>query len=76
MRRIPVDSVSIASVGYDSKKRELQIEFRQSGEIYVYFEVPPEEHKALLAAESKGNYLNRVFKQRNYRYTVVRRARS
>ena len=52
------------------------IEFRQSGEIYVYFEVPPEEHKALLAAESKGNYLNRVFKQRNYRYTVARRARS
>jgi len=44
MRWIDVDSRSIARIGYASKRRELGIEFRDSGKIYLYFDVPPEEH--------------------------------
>ena len=71
MRRIPVHSTSIASIGYVSRKRELEIEFRDSGEVYRYFNVPGEEYAAFMAADSKGTYLNQVFKPREYRYFVI-----
>jgi hypothetical protein len=71
MRRIPVRSTSIASIGYLPAERELEIKFRSSGDVYRYFDVPGEEYAAFLAAESKGTYLNQVFKLRGYRYAVV-----
>ena len=40
--------------------------------MYRYFEVPAEEHCALMAAESKGEYLKCVFKPKRYCYTLVR----
>jgi hypothetical protein len=43
MRRRLVNSSSIVSIGYDSKRRELEIEFRESGDVYRYFDVPIEE---------------------------------
>ena len=71
MRRIRVDSTSVASIGYQPSRRELDIEFRASGDVYRYFNVPSEEYAALIAAESKGTYLNQVFKPRAYRYIVI-----
>jgi hypothetical protein len=70
MEREPVDSSVIASMGYSTAERILEIEYR-SGEIYRYFEVPPEEYSAFRSAESKGTYLNHVFKARGYRYIRV-----
>jgi hypothetical protein len=73
MRRTWVNSSSIASIGYEVAKRELEIEFRESGDVYRYFDVPEEEYAAFLTAESKGTYLNQKFKERNYRYLRVSR---
>lgn len=67
-----MDSSCVASIGYDARRQVLEIEFRQSGEVYLYFDVPPEEHAAFLAAESRGTYLNEVFKPKGYRYVLVR----
>jgi hypothetical protein len=75
MRRTRVDSTSIASIGYEPRKRELEIEFRPSGAVYRYFDVPKEEHISFMAAESKGTYLNQVFKARDYRYMIVRKGK-
>ncbi len=69
MKWAAVNSTSIAAIGYDWQKHELGIEFLQSGAVYFYFAVPPEEYRAFMAAESKGGYLNRVFKTRGYRYS-------
>jgi hypothetical protein len=71
MRRIPVRSTSIASIGYLPTRRELEIKFRASGDVYRYFGVPDEEYAAFMAAESKGTYLNQVFKPQEYRYVVI-----
>jgi len=71
MRWVDVDSRSIARIGYDSRRRKLGIKFRESGKVYLYFDVPPEEHEAFMAAESKGEYLNKVFKPRGYRYVIM-----
>jgi KTSC domain len=72
MKRRPVNSSCIASIGYDPRRRELEIEFLQDGEVYRYFDVPLEEHAAFMAAESKGIYLNEVLKPRSYRCDIVR----
>ena len=66
---IPRESITsrgIASMGYAADLQILQIEFR-NGDIYNYFDVPPEEYAAFRQAESKGIYLNKVFKPRGYR---------
>jgi hypothetical protein len=68
MQREPVDSTIIATMGYAPTERILELEFRETGDICDYFEVPPEEYAAFLSAESKGTYLNQVFKLRGYRY--------
>lgn len=59
-------------MGYSSKRRKLEIEYRERGDVYLYFDVPPEEYAAFMAAESKGAYLNQVFKPKNYRYIITR----
>ena len=74
MERVPVDSTSIAALGYDPEGSVLEIEFRQSGQIYRYFGVPAAEYAAFLSAESKGSYLNQEFKQRGYPYVLLKTA--
>jgi hypothetical protein len=78
MKREPVESSMIASVGYDPEAQELEVEFNNSGQVYVYYEVPKEEYDGLMAAESKGIYMHnniidsygyaRVSKRRRSRY--------
>lgn len=72
MRRKPVESSVIASMGYDPERCELEIEYRATGDVYKYFDVTLEEYETFLAAESKGKYLNKVFKSREYRYVIIR----
>ena len=66
MSREPIDSSVIASMGYAAGQQILEIEFR-SGDIYDYLDVPPEEYAAFRSADSKGTYLNTVFKPHGYR---------
>jgi KTSC domain len=68
MQRVSVDSSSIASIGYAPEQQVLELEFRQSGEVYQYFDVPAEEYTAFLGADSKGTYVNQQLKSRGYRY--------
>jgi hypothetical protein len=57
MRRKPVSSSVIASVGYAARTRTLEIEFL-SGRIYQYLEVRRAIHDALLKAPSLGTFFN------------------
>src|SRR5262245_64035353 len=53
---VPVESSMIQAVGYDPKTRILEVVFN-SGQTYCYDDVPPEVHQALMAADSKGQYM-------------------
>ena len=66
MKRQPVTSSSIASVGYEAAAQTLEVEFL-NGSVYQYFGVPPAVHSALLDAGSVGSYFSRNIKN-NYRY--------
>lgn len=50
-----MESTSLASVGYDSASRTLEIEFCK-GSIYRYSEVPASIHESLMQASSKGRF--------------------
>lgn len=71
MKRVPVVSESIGSIGYSASQGELEIEFRQSGAVYRYFQVALAEYSAFMAAESKGTHLNHVFKAKNHPFILV-----
>ena len=58
MKREPVASSVLRSVGYDASTAELELEFT-SGDVYRYYAVPARVHRELLAADSPGAYVNR-----------------
>ena len=69
MRRIPVSSSNISSVGYDAATQTLQVEFL-SGSLYQYFDVPQIIFEDFINAGSKGKYL--AFQIKGiYRYAKV-----
>ncbi|MCB9528933.1 MAG: KTSC domain-containing protein [Myxococcales bacterium] len=70
MRRQPVSSSNLRSVGYDEGSETLEIEFH-SGGVYRYRQVAQAVHDALLAADSKGRFFNAYIKDR---YPFVRAA--
>ena len=65
MRRLPVASRALKSVGYDRESRTLELEFT-SGTLYHYFDVPEFTFRALMHAKSKGRFfqtsIDRKFK--------------
>ena len=63
MRRVAVDSSSIAAVGYAEILRVLEVEFRNGG-VYQYLNVPPDEYELLMSAPSKGRHVNQSIKPR------------
>ena len=58
MDREPVESSLIRSVGYDPTGSILEVELREGGRVYRYFDVPYSVAEELMAAESKGAYFN------------------
>lgn len=63
----------IASVGYDANMETLEVEFN-TGKIYQYFEVPQAVYEELLAADSKGQYMNSAIID-CYPYTQIKQKR-
>ena len=67
MERIPITSSNIASIGYDSAKMILEIEF-QVGGIYQYYNVPQSVFEDMKNSSSKGAYFDREIKNTGYQY--------
>ena len=59
--RTPVDSRSLASVGYRASDGTLEIEFKNGG-LYSYHSVPSRYYRELMAADSKGTYFTRCIR--------------
>lgn len=57
MKRQPVSSSNLRSVGYDASSETLEIEFH-SGGTYQYSHVPASVHQGLMQAESHGRYFH------------------
>lgn len=55
MKRSPVRSGTISSIGYNPESRILEIEFTEGG-IYHYYKVPFSEYQGIMSARSHGRY--------------------
>lgn len=58
MKRQPVASSNVRSVGYDPKSDVLEIEFH-SGDVYQYDQVHVNTYNAMLRAASPGAYVHK-----------------
>ena len=70
MLRQEVNSSELRSVGYKLEAAVLEAEFH-SGEVYHYFDVPPQLVVELLEAESIGRYFNAHIRSK-FRFQKVR----
>jgi len=62
LRIHPVASMSIDVVAYEDDAGVLYLRFKDTKALYAYDAVPPDLVEDLLAADSKGTYVNDVIK--------------
>lgn len=73
MKWLPLDSTVFTAAPYRPSKRMLNLLFR-SGELYCYFDFPPQNYRAFLATDSKGQYFSRNIRDR-FRYQHLQHRR-
>jgi hypothetical protein len=67
----PVQSSVLKAVGYDEDKAQLKIEFKESGEAYLYSLVPRQVYEELMEAESKGQFFEKWVRSKPYPFEQV-----
>jgi len=70
MQRVCVMSPDLASVGYDSARRILEIEFNWGG-VYRYYDVAEDVYQGLMNADSSGKFYNSHIKRAGFKYEKV-----
>jgi hypothetical protein len=73
IKREPVVSSNVASIGYSRHLHALEIEFTR-GAIYRFLDVPREVYLKLMAADSKGHFIAENLRGK-YRFLRVRASR-
>ncbi len=68
MKRMPLQSSNLVSVGYDPATSTIEVEFHNGG-VYQYYDVPSLVYKGLISAVSKGSYFHHHIKMKGYRYS-------
>ena len=56
MKWTALESKMLSAAAYEDSKRILYLRFRNTGEVYRYFEFPTGQYQAFLEAESKGRH--------------------
>jgi hypothetical protein len=51
-----VESKMLSAAAYDHSKQILYLRFRNTGDVYRYFELPDADYQSFLRAESKGRF--------------------
>jgi hypothetical protein len=56
MKWAVLESKMLSAAAYDDSRQILYLRFRNTGEVYRYFEFPAADYDAFLRAESRGRY--------------------
>jgi hypothetical protein len=56
MKWLALESKMLSAAAYDDSKRMLYLRFRNTGDVYRYFEFQAADYQAFLRAESKGRF--------------------
>ena len=57
MNRTPVQSSNVVSIGYDTKSKILEVEFKSG--VYRYLDVADTVYHSLMASNSKGQFIHK-----------------
>jgi 1,2-phenylacetyl-CoA epoxidase PaaB subunit len=63
MERWTVKSSTIRAIGYDQRRKTLQVEFK-NGRAYHYLDIPREIYIAFVNAASHGAFFNRFIRNK------------
>jgi len=64
----------LAATAYDDSKQILYLRFRNTGDVYRYFEFPAADYQAFLSAESKGRFFRSRIRD-HFRYERMAKLR-
>jgi hypothetical protein len=67
MKREPVESTAIKSIGYNEDKQILEVEILETERVYKYFHVPLEEYLDFIESPSLGKFYSMNVKDK-YEY--------
>jgi hypothetical protein len=56
MHRREVKSSALQSIGYDAEKHILELEFKDHGEVWQYFNFKPSAYKRFISSPSLGSF--------------------
>jgi hypothetical protein len=70
-----LESKMLSAAAYDHSKQILYLRFRNTGEVYRYFEFPAADYQAFLGAESKGRFFRSHIRDR-FRYERMAKLRA
>ena len=56
MRWAALDSKMLSAAAYDDSKQILYLRFRNTGDVYRYFEFPAADYQAFLRTDSRGRF--------------------
>lgn len=73
IRWIRIESTALESPAYVAQRRWLYLRFK-SGDVYRYFDFPPDKYHDFMAADSKGNYFGKYIRE-HFRYEHIPRSR-
>ena len=67
-----LESKMLSAAAYDDAKQELYLRFRNTGQVYRYFEFTAADNQAFVSAESKGRFF-RSYIRDHFRYERMAR---
>jgi hypothetical protein len=75
MRWEALDSKMLSAAAYDDSRQILYLRFRNTGEVYRYFEFPAADYQTFLSAESTGRFFRFHIRDR-FRYERMAKLRT
>jgi hypothetical protein len=67
MNWLALKSQMLSAAAFDDSKQILYLRFRNTGDVYRYFEFPAADYQAFLTAESKGRFFRSQIRD-HFRY--------
>ena len=74
MRWTALESKMLSAVAYQDSNQVLYLRFRNTGEVYRYFDFPAADYQAFLSAESRGRFFRSRIRD-HFRYERMAKLR-
>ena len=71
MHRRKIESSVFRSVGYDREAKILELEFKETGDVWQYLSFPPKAYKMFINSESRGHFFTSYIKNKYREEQVV-----